>query len=687
MTTLDDDFKLRIGKIGRDDSLILGPLKGAVGSAKRIGRSGRKQSSGDASPKGIRPHFAKAAGRAAASNGFSGASRRVVVKARIVPHGVSGAAPLKAHVSYLARESRDAQKQQSPQQELQLDPDQAAPELSRQVDYLSRKEVPGRSLYEFYDGARDAVDAKAITANWAADVRHFRLIISPEDGAALGDLKPFIREVVADLEHRLGTKLEWVAADHWDTDNPHSHVLIRGRRADGADLVIPRKIISYEIRERAQAIVTRALGPRPMLSHELALEQARAAEELIAPRLTQLDREIISATHNGLFVPPARGRKDIMVRLERLEIWSLVAQQADGRWSIAPNLAVNLQSLGEKVEVTRLLERVEGLALAEYDILAADPKTPALGRLVHVGPLDELSDRQVAIIEDSHGHLRYAGFDRTSDLAVFEGAIPGAVLEFTPSVPVVRPADKAVARIAENMDGLYSANKHLYLEPQTDRPLIEGNLRRLEAMRRANLVQRRPDGVFEVAPDHLARALKFETKLAERAPLSVRAVSYWTLAEQERALGPTQLDRVLSRQELAPEGVGKFARDFEQSLQRRRLFLIEQGYMARGHSALSQNSIQRLAMAELERTASKLETELGRPVLTYQTNRIEGIYARRIDLAQGRYALIWQKDTAHLVEWRPALEQFAGRRVQGLARGRSIAWSLMKERSIPLPPM
>ena len=94
MATLDDDFKLRIGKIGRDDSLILGPLKGAVGSAKRIGRSGRKQSSGDASPKGIRPHFAKAAGRAAASNGFSGASRRVVVKARIVPHGVSGAAPI-----------------------------------------------------------------------------------------------------------------------------------------------------------------------------------------------------------------------------------------------------------------------------------------------------------------------------------------------------------------------------------------------------------------------------------------------------------------------------------------------------------------------------------------------------------------------------------------------------------------
>jgi type IV secretory pathway VirD2 relaxase len=33
-------------------------------------------------------------------------------------------------------------------------------------------------------------------------------------------------------ERDLGTELDWVAIDHWSTDNPHVHVLIRGR-ADG----------------------------------------------------------------------------------------------------------------------------------------------------------------------------------------------------------------------------------------------------------------------------------------------------------------------------------------------------------------------------------------------------------------------------------------------------------------------
>ena len=28
----------------------------------------------------------------------------------------------------------------------------------------------------------------------------------------------------------LGTRLDWVAVDHWNTDNPHVHVLVRGRR-------------------------------------------------------------------------------------------------------------------------------------------------------------------------------------------------------------------------------------------------------------------------------------------------------------------------------------------------------------------------------------------------------------------------------------------------------------------------
>ncbi len=38
----------------------------------------------------------------------------------------------------------------------------------------------------------------------------------------------------------LGTRLDWVAIDHWNTEHPHVHILVRGRADDGKDLVISR---------------------------------------------------------------------------------------------------------------------------------------------------------------------------------------------------------------------------------------------------------------------------------------------------------------------------------------------------------------------------------------------------------------------------------------------------------------
>lgn len=36
------------------------------------------------------------------------------------------------------------------------------------------------------------------------------------------------------------------------------------------------------------------------------------------------------------------------------------ARHADGRWALADDLKTNLEALGEKIEITRMLERVEG---------------------------------------------------------------------------------------------------------------------------------------------------------------------------------------------------------------------------------------------------------------------------------------------------------------------------------------
>lgn len=675
MATRDDIFEVRIGRIGRDKAPIQGPMQGVIGCAKRAGSGVAKT----AKSSGLRAHFRKGGGKPV--RGFSGAQRRVVVKARIVAHGAGKAAPLKTHVAYLAREGHANARSAAPELERAAAPE-AAPELATQVDYLARDGVEDRGLYVFYDGAREGVDAKAMMASWAEDTRHFRLIISAEDGAALGDLKPFVREVMDDLEMKLGTHLEWAAVDHWDTDNPHTHVLIRGRRADGTDLVIPRKIISYGIRQHAQEVATRVLGPRPLHSPEI-----ERAKEIASPALTPFDRELMNRAQHGLLDAPEHGRTDLVGRLERLEVWGLAARHADGRWALADDLKTNLEALGDRIEINRMLERVEGLALADFDILEADRGERAIGRLVHVGMVDELSERTIAVIEDAHGVLRYAGFDRTEDLAVFAGAVPGAIVEFEPRTPTLKPADQAVSRVAADTGGLYSPAHHAALEPPADPGLMAANVRRLEAMRRAGFVARRPDGAFEIAPDHQKRALKYEAKRLARTPVQARITSYWTLGEQEQAMGLTHLDRVLAREEPMPDGPGGFTREFEAALQRRRLFLIEQGVMGRSDMVLSPDALDRLASRELQSTAHRLEQQLGLPVLTQLGAHVEGVYARRIDLAQGRYALLWQRETAQLVPWRPALEQFAGRHVQGVVRGQSISWGLWRGRTPGLPPM
>src|SRR3546814_2546097 len=55
------------------------------------------------------------------------------------------------------------------------------------------------------------------------------------------------------MEEDLGTKLDWVAVDHFNTGHPHSHVMLRGRDDRGDNLVIAREYISHGIRERARS--------------------------------------------------------------------------------------------------------------------------------------------------------------------------------------------------------------------------------------------------------------------------------------------------------------------------------------------------------------------------------------------------------------------------------------------------
>ncbi len=175
------------------------------------------------------------------------------------------------------------------------------------LKYIQRDSAaPGGERGRLYDRDGRDVDVKAFEDDGKDDRHQFRIIVSPEDSARLSDLSGFTRDLMSEMEKDLGTKLEWVAADHYDTGQPHTHIIVRGKREDGTDLVMPRDYVSRGIRLRAQELVEIELGPVPQIEG-----RQRFARMVRQHRLTALDRQIIRAATEGvidLSAPARRGQ-------------------------------------------------------------------------------------------------------------------------------------------------------------------------------------------------------------------------------------------------------------------------------------------------------------------------------------------------------------------------------------------
>lgn len=213
--------------------------------------------------------------------------QRAIVKIHYFGHGGGGAPALGAHARYVARDAAARAPSAPPlpgDEAHAADPNQSEAKAKAHARYLER----GAGPPVFYDALSDSLDGGARAAEWAReDRRHFRIILSAENGSRLGDLKSYTREVMRRAETALGTQLTWIAVDHWDTDNPHTHIILRGRHEDGRDLVIPRAYVSHGFRSAAQDVATERLGPRGREDARLALDR-----ETRAHRPSRLDRMI-----------------------------------------------------------------------------------------------------------------------------------------------------------------------------------------------------------------------------------------------------------------------------------------------------------------------------------------------------------------------------------------------------------
>jgi type IV secretory pathway VirD2 relaxase len=120
----------------------------------------------------------------------------------------------------------------------------------------------------------------------AGDERLWKLIISPEFGDRV-DLSWLTCDLISQMEKDLGTELEWVAAEHHNTEHPHVHVVVRGVTNSGEALRLSRSYLQQGIRSIAEDLCTRQLGYRTELD---AAEAERP--EVTEKRFTSVDRRL-----------------------------------------------------------------------------------------------------------------------------------------------------------------------------------------------------------------------------------------------------------------------------------------------------------------------------------------------------------------------------------------------------------
>ena len=187
----------------------------------------------------------------------------------------------------------------------------------------------------------ESLDMTAVVREWErGDALMWSLIVSPEDAARM-DLRGHVRDLVAEMERDLGTRLEWVAIDHHNTDNEHVHLLIRGVRDDGRTLTLDRDYVSRGIRELSRELAERELGPRD--EQEYLQTRARSIEreywteiDRTLERRAGIDR-VVSYENLTPFTEGARVRAtQEMERLAYLEKLGLARQIGERSWELAP---------------------------------------------------------------------------------------------------------------------------------------------------------------------------------------------------------------------------------------------------------------------------------------------------------------------------------------------------------------
>ena len=345
---------------------------------------------------------------------------------------------------------------------------------------------------------------------------------------------------MSQVEKDTGRPLIWAAVNHYNTDNPHVHIVIRGVDRDGDDLRIDGRYIGREMRWRAQEILTRELGPRS----ELDLTQERSAD-ITREAFTPIDRMLAgylsqqgTLTSARLAGAPSAERAACLGRLDTLEQLQLAHREPAGAWRLQSGWEAALADMGSYAEALERLARIVPAHLDQRRVLKAGRPFETIEGVVRgMGLHDEQGGAMFIAVTTPTGAAYYVPVRPEVAQSVRVGE---PVRVSSPIESWVKSTDRIITRCAQQNDNVYDPAVHrraleaLRSRETTDASpsaadLITANIRRLERLERYGLAARLPEGRWLVPPDlvaqiegreksHPQHRVRVEQPGAERAP-------------------------------------------------------------------------------------------------------------------------------------------------------------------------
>jgi len=492
--------------------------------SKRVGlrqkKNGRKGASRGGSPR---------RGRMAESVYNVGSSaRRVVVKARVVKmNNLYGKKSAGLHMKYIERDG-------------------------------AGKDGKEAELFDSKTSNKDLTEWTEKNIEWAehteGEPHQFRVIISPEDAHEL-NLTEYTRELMERVQTDLGRDLVWTAANHYNTDNPHTHLVISGLDTNGEEVWIDREYISNGIRNRARELATQELGHRSELEIDTTLNK-----EITQERFTSLDWKIDKVSHGNIvdmsvYPDDIDARKlhgKLIARLDHLVGYGLAIKDNSHEYILQDGWDTNLREMGERGDIIKTLHKEIKADPTKYRIYDKDDHDNVVtGRLVRSGLHDELNDRFYMIVEGQDGSANYIVMDKVTDVTEYKRGSIVSVENYQDSW--IKKSDYVIETFARSNQGIYDQKEHV--EQVIKHPeLLPNNVtpegytdaigRRVSRLARFGLAQQLGSGLWKIEENLTAELSRRDQESPNPRKVRISTIDERLLQQQIKAEGRAWIDTI-----------------------------------------------------------------------------------------------------------------------------------------------